>query len=111
MKSARVFPVFSAVFAVIYFASVYYNLALVSYFPRLKQWFPLVKTGMPPSVGPGMYWYGWLLTSYHGAAVIAALALAVPARWTSGVARVAAWALPIAAIVGIVILLRGWFIH
>ena len=111
MRIARVFPIFSAAFAAIYLAAMYENLALVSYFPRTRQWFFLTVTDLPRSAGPGMYWYGWLATSFLGAAALAALALVAPARSVAGVARVVSWAVPIAVIVVVIYILRGWFLH
>jgi hypothetical protein len=108
---ARVFPVFSAVFAALYLAAMYWNLALVSYFPRTRQWYALTVTGLPRSAGPGMYWYGWLLTSFFGAALAAALALALPAHAGTRVARSASWGVPFAVIATLAFILRGWFIH
>jgi len=70
MTIGRALPVFSIAFAVIYIASVYFNLALLTYHPQLVQWGLLVEA---PRQGPAMYWYGWLLTSALGAGAIAAL--------------------------------------
>jgi hypothetical protein len=111
MKWTRVFPVFSAAFAAIYLAAMYYNLALVRSFPRSRQWFWLTVTDLPRSAGPGMYWYGWLLTSFLGAAAIAALALVAPPATTARVARWVSWALPLGIILVIVYILRGWFLR
>lgn len=111
MKLARVFPIFSAAYAALYLASMYYNLALLSYFPRSRQWFLLTVTDMPRSAGPGMYWYGWLLTAFLGAAAISLLALAAPAPWLARVSRIVSWAVPLAVIIVIVYILKGWFIR
>jgi hypothetical protein len=111
MRAARVFPLFSAAFAVIYLAAMYNNLALVSYFPRTRQWFWLTVTDLPRSAGPGMYWYGWLLTSFLGAAAIAALALLAPPQTIARASRPASWAVPLGVIALIVYILRGWFLR
>jgi hypothetical protein len=110
VKIARVFPVFTPVFAVLYLAAMDNNLALASYFPRPRQWYALTVTGLPASAGPGMYWYGWLATAFVGAAIAAALALALPQRWLAA-ARVAAWAAPLGVVACLVYILRGWFLH
>jgi hypothetical protein len=111
MKVTRIFPFFSTAFAVIYLAAMYNNLALVSYFPRTRQWFFLTVTDLPRSAGPGMYWYGWLATSFLGAAALAALALALPAPWLARLSRPASWAVPIVVILAIIYILRGWFLR
>jgi hypothetical protein len=111
VKIARVLPVFSAAFAVLYLLAMYDNLALASYFPRLGQWLPLTVTDLPRSAGPGMYWYGWLATSFLGAAAISALAFALPAQGIAKVARAAAWAIPLGVMVVLVYILRGWFLR
>ena len=43
MSIARALPVFSIAFAVIYVASVQYNLAVITYHPQLAQWGLLVE--------------------------------------------------------------------
>lgn len=110
MKVARVLPVFSAAYAVIYLVAMYENLALVTYYPRLKQWFALTVTGLPKSAGPGMYWYGWIATALVGAAAVALLALALPERPLARFMSVASWAAPLGVVLIIVFLLRGWFL-
>jgi hypothetical protein len=108
MTISRVFPVFSIAFAVIYIASVQYNLALFTYHPEPAQWGPLVQA---PKQGPAMYWYGWLATSALGAAALAALALALPARPLERAASVLVWLVPIVMIGVISYILRGYFLR
>ncbi len=110
MKVARVLPVFSAAYAVIYLVAMYENLALVTYYPRLQQWFALTVTGLPKSAGPGMYWYGWIATALVGAAIVALLALALPERPLARFMSIASWAAPLGVVLIIVFLLRGWFL-
>ena len=111
MKIARALPVFSAAFAAFYVMCMYNNLALVSYFPRTRTWYWLTVTDLPKSAGPGMYWYGWLAVSVLGAAAVAALSLLAPARAIERVSSVSAWAVPSAAILFLLVILRGWFIR
>lgn len=111
MNIARVFPVFSIAFAVLYVVSMDNNWALFTYLPRVREFHALAYLPPTPRAGPGMYWYGWLATSAIGAVVVAALAAVVPApgaarRW-SGLT----WAVPLAALAVIVFLLRSWFIR
>jgi len=108
MNISRALPVFSIAFAAIYIASVYYNLALVTYHPQLAQWGPLVE---PVRQGPAMYWYGWLLTSALGAAAIAALSLALPAQLVARASAILVWLMPVAMIALIGYILRGYFLR
>jgi hypothetical protein len=108
MTIGRALPVFSIAFAVIYIASVYFNLALLTYHPQLVQWGLLVEA---PRQGPAMYWYGWLLTSALGAGAIAALSLALPARPFDRVWSILVWVAPLAMIAVIAYVLRGYFLR
>jgi hypothetical protein len=108
MTIGRALPVFSIAFAVIYIASVYFNLALLTYHPQLVQWGLLVEA---PRQGPAMYWYGWLLTSALGAGAIAALSLALPARPFDRVWSILVWVAPLALIAVIAYVLRGYFLR
>ncbi len=104
---ARVLPVFSAAFAAIYIASVYFNWALFTYQAQPGQWGWLVQ----PREGTAMYWYGWLATSALGAGAIAALPLALPARLVERVSAVLVWLVPVAMIGTIGYILRGSFLR
>lgn len=107
----RAFPVFSAAFAVIYLVCMYWNIALVSYFPRLKEWHWLTVTKLGPKAGPGMYWYGWIAVATLGALAAAALSLLLPASTTERTAPTWSWAAPSAVMLVLLFILRGWFIH
>ena len=111
MRIARAFPVFSVVFAVIYLVAMYFNLALVSYFPRTRHWYALTVTDLPRSAGTGMYWYGWLATSFLGAAAVAELTLAAPERALSRAAGTASWAVPLGILAAFAYILRTWFLR
>jgi len=108
MSASRALPVFSIAFATIYIASVYWNLALVTYHPQLAQWGPLVEV---PRQGPAMYWYGWLLTSALGAGALAALSLALPAKALDRACAILVWLVPVAMIATIAYILRGYFLR
>ncbi|MEA2976609.1 MAG: hypothetical protein QOF19_2129 [Alphaproteobacteria bacterium] len=106
MNITRLFPVFSATFAVVYVLCVDHNLALFTYHPQLNQWEFLVA----PSKGvTPMYWYGWLATSALSGIAVAALAAAVPRRWSIYVWSGWTWVLPLAAMLYIAFVLRGYF--
>jgi hypothetical protein len=108
MTIGRALPVFSIAFALIYIASVEYNLALITYHPQIGRWGVLAEA---PREGPAMYWYGWLLTSALGAGAIAALSLALPARPFDRVWSILVWVAPLAMIAVIVYILRGYFLR
>jgi hypothetical protein len=80
----RAFPVFSVAFAVLYVLATYFNLALVTYHPALKE---LQFLAQPPKAGPTMYWYGWIMTTAIGASVAGVVATLVPDRWDRWVQR------------------------
>jgi hypothetical protein len=108
MTMGRALPVFSIAFALIYIASVEYNLALFTYHPQIFKWGLLVEA---PKEGPAMYWYGWLLTAGLGAGVLAALSLALPARPLDRVWSVLVWVVPLVLIAFITYVLRGYFLR
>jgi len=108
MTISRAFPVFGIAFAVIYIASVYYNLALLTYHPQLVQWGVLAEA---PKQGPAMYWYGWLLTSAFGAGAVAALSLALPERPFDRMWSLLVWLVPVAMILLMAYILRGYFLR
>jgi hypothetical protein len=112
MTLPRSFPLFATTFAcafaVLYIVSVQYNLALFTYHPALNQWGPLVQ---PPKGGPAMYWYGWLATSAVGAVALAAVACLLPSRWVARLWPGFAWLVPVAVMLAVVYLLRGYFLR
>lgn len=106
MSAARVIPIFSAAFALIYVVAVEANLAAVTYFPQTGEWQLWAQT---KGAGPAMHWYGWLITSFAGAAVVGAVALPLtrdrePPAWIG-------WAVPLAVMVAFLYFLRIFFIY
>ena len=61
MSFYRAFPVFSAMFAVLYLLAATFNYALFTYHPLLHE---LDLLAQPAKAGPAMYWYGWITVSY-----------------------------------------------
>jgi hypothetical protein len=107
MNLSRTFPVFSAVFAVIYVLCVDNNLALFTYHPQLNQWEFLVA----PSKGIApMYWYGWLATSAIGGIAAATIARFVPEKWNAWIWTGWTWVLPLASMGYIAYVLRAYFL-
>ena len=106
MTRERFIPIFAAAFAVIYVVAVEANWALVTYHPRLDEWDLLTQ---PARAGPAMHWYGWLATSFLGAAAVSLLALPVTRRWPPPLWI--GWAVPLAVMLVFVYLLRSFFLR
>jgi hypothetical protein len=104
MMIARLSPIFSAAFAIAYVIIEQNNLALFTYHPRINEWGWLME---PSRNGPGMYWYGWIGTSF----VVASLAtlIAFPVVRQRQVPSWIGWAVPIVIMVLFVYLLRAFF--
>jgi hypothetical protein len=108
MKLARVLPLFSVAFLVLYVIAVEYNLAVFTYHPQLGQFALGVER---PKAGPAMYWYGWIVTSALGASIISILALGLPREWTARLWSGWVWVIAAAVIVAFAYLLRGYFLR
>lgn len=91
MSYERIFPFFAAAFALLYLVAEQYNLALLTYHPRLGVWDFLAK---PSRSGPAMYWYGWIATSLLGATALTAATYPLLRRWPPPVWI--GWAVPLA---------------
>jgi len=106
MKLTRLFPLFSAAFAVIYAPTLYYNWALMTYQPALGEWDfgPVVK------VGPPMYWYGVVATSAIGACLVTAIGAFLPDSVSRRLWAGLTWLLPAAALLFIAYILRPYFL-
>lgn len=103
----RVLPVFSAAYAVLYVIAMYFNIAMFVYYPQPGVWH---WRDTPGTAGPAMYWYGWIANAAVGAAIVAALAAVLPASLRRLNATIA-WLVPLASMLTILFILRGWFIH
>ena len=99
-------PIFAAAFALIYVFSVEYNWALFTYHARVGEWGWLVQPGKG---GAGMYWYGWLATSFLGATALSLVSLPLIRRWSPP--AVIGWAIPLAVMLAFVYLLRSFFLR
>jgi hypothetical protein len=98
-KTDRLAAIFAVAFAIIYAPTMNYGWALATYHPIQGIW----QWGQKPPLGggsPAMYWYGFVLTSAVGAAVVTAVAALIPdnvlarAPWRS-----LAWVIPLIAII------------
>jgi hypothetical protein len=95
MRLARLFPVFSAAFAVIYALAFYFNLALVTYQPATAEW----DIGPVTREGPPMFWYGIVATSFIGAFVVTAFVAFLPGGQSRRLWSGLTWLLPVAALI------------
>jgi hypothetical protein len=108
MSIARITPVFSAAFALIYVVAVELNLAAVTYHPRTGAWGLWAEPATAPN-SPAMHWYGWLITATVGAIAVSALVLPLvrdraPPAWIG-------WAVPLAVMLAFLYFLRNFFIY
>lgn len=106
----RVLPIFAAAFAVIYLVAEQQNWALVTYHPRDNAWDFLVKVARGDiRTHPAMYWFGWIGTSFLGAAAISLAAM--PLTKDRELPSWIGWAIPLAVMVVFVYLFRNWFLR
>ena len=112
MNIQRTFPIFSISFAsaysIIYVLAVEYNWSLFTYSPATGQ-LGLLRT--PATVGPTMYWYGWVATAALGGAALAMLITLVPEGIAKGIRPELAWIVPMIALLVLCYLLRGYFLR
>ncbi len=110
MSFSRSLPVFSVVFLIVYAISMHFNLAPFSYYPLVGRF----AAGVAPAsqtLGPSMYWYGWLTNALVIALLVAAIAGFVSSeRFMTRAAPAAAW-IAILVIVFFMWDLRSWFIR
>jgi hypothetical protein len=107
MNVARILPVFSVAFVVLYTIAMYFNIALFVYYPQVNQFHWHDQPGLP---GPAMYWYGWLATAAIAAAVVSGLGSVFPVPRLSRASGLV-WAVPCVAALFILYILRPWFLH
>ena len=108
MSVVRALPLFSAVFAPLYAAAMYFNIAMFVYYPQPNE---LHWHDQPNLPGPAMYWYGWIAYAGLGAAIVLGLASFLPERFVAQVSPHGSWIAPLASILFILYVIREWFIH
>lgn len=110
MSSGGRFPVFAvtfaAVYAVVYYFAVSYNLALFSYGPAVGEWTLFTQAA---SAGPTMYWYGWMATSAIAGAGAGLLTCLLTENLRKRLWSDLAWLAPLASIAAFIYLLSGYF--
>ena len=97
------FKIFTMLFGAIYTASFYWDLAPFRYYPETREF----HWQMTPEAGPPILWYGWLVTA---ALASAGIAMLVPDRWADRLGSEWVWALPVVAVVVILIYEMRWFV-
>ena len=102
MKDSRL-TIFSMAFSVLYLVAFYYDLALFRYYPEVSEFHWLRNDGL----GVVILWYGWIATA---ALASAAIGFAVPRRLAERLRPGWAWMIPTAAVVGMLIYERRWFV-
>jgi hypothetical protein len=113
MTVPRSFSVFAIVFAVtyalVYSIAVWKNYALFTYHPATNEFSLGVEK--PKDGGLAMYWYGWMATAGIAASVVSLVACYLPQRLTSRLWADLSWAVPLAALIFFVWLLKGYFLR
>lgn len=104
---ARVLPVFSAAFAIIYLIVEQNNWPMFTYHPRTGVWGWLHQPAAAAN-SPAMHWFGWLATSTIGAGV--ACIAALPLTRGREVPLWIGWPIPLAVMIAFVYLFRSFFV-
>jgi hypothetical protein len=110
MSPSRFIPVFTLVFPLAYVPALAWNLPLLSYLPRSGQWHLLFYAAPPVlAPGPGMYFWGWMLTAAVIAAIIGVIASFLADKIISRVVPLVPL-FPIGGVIAIVYTLRQWWV-
>jgi len=81
------------------------NLPTFTYHPGTDR----IEWGWAPGVkdeGPAMYWYGWLVTTFVGAAAISLAATQLPERIIKRIPFALVWIVPLLAVPVLIYALR-----
>ena len=100
--------VFAPAYALIYALAVFNNWALFTYAPATGEFGPLLT---PATVGPSMYWYGWIATAALGGGTLAGLSAFLPEPVAQRMPACLAWGVPIVVMLVFGYLLRGYFLR
>lgn len=112
----RALPAFAIGFA-IYYAPAYaftganssFSWPLFTYFPEIDAW----RWGLVPgndTVGPPMWWYGWIAAATLVGLVFAGIAMLLPEKPLAKTWPMAIWAVPVVAFVFLLNWELSWFI-
>jgi hypothetical protein len=108
MRWTRALPVFSIVFPLLYLPAMYFNLPVFTYVPKLGA-FHALRFVPPAAEGPGMFYYGWLLTAGIGALAVAFAAARAPEASTARIPSSLTWIAPLVVLVALLDILSDWF--
>lgn len=108
MRTNRMLPIFSILFPIVYEPTMYYNWPVFTYVPQSGVWH-LFRYIPPASEGPGMFYYGWLVTAALVAAVVAFAFSTLPERMTARVPANLTWIAPVAVMLMLLDILSPWF--
>jgi hypothetical protein len=104
------FPVFGAVFSLIYAVVLDYNWALATYFPKQGFWQWGAAPPIPGEGGPAMYWYGVVMTTALASLVVTAAVALLPEKWRAQASLPSlTWVLPLCAFAFLGWLLTGYY--
>ena len=80
------------------------------YAPRLREFF-MWRVTPPGRQGPGMFYYGWLLTAGLGALVTAVGGAYVEEKIGRRIPVSLTWIVPLLLVLVLLYILREWFMH
>jgi hypothetical protein len=108
IRSISVFgTVFAVVYAVVYVLAIEQNYALITYHPVLNEFGLLAE---PPRAELAMYWYGWMATAGIAALVSGVISGFVPESVTQRLWSGWSWVIPVAVMLVVSYIHRGYFI-
>ncbi len=114
--ATRALPAFAIGFA-IYYAPAYsftganssFSWPLFTYFPEVDMWRWGLVTGND-TIGPPMWWYGWIAAAAIVGLIFAAIAMVLPEKTTARAWSVLIWTVPVLAFVFLLNWELSWFV-
>jgi hypothetical protein len=117
--ASRAFPAFAVGFA-LFFAPAYgftsgdatFSWPLFTYFPSVGDYgeiYPFLVAGSD-TLGPPMWWYGWMASSAIVGLIFAAISLLLPEKSTLKMWSVAVWVAPLLSFVFLMDYSLFWFV-
>jgi hypothetical protein len=117
--AARAFPAFATGFALFYAPAYSFTTgdagfqgSLFTYFPSVGDYgeiYPGIVAGSD-TLGPPMWWYGWIGSSLIAGLIVAALAVLLPAKATMRIWSTLVWVAPILAFLFLLDYEMYWFV-